>query len=205
MFQVAESEGSRSMFSHLPVQYWKLAMAKCPNLKIIYVFRNPKDVLVSFFNFYRTIIPLGSFTGTWDDFFEMFKKRELFYGDYLDHVKGWYSYCMQENENALVLCYEDIKADLKGTVEKMANFLGKDVQENTIDVIARMTTFQTLKDNKALDANMEKFPVSNGRSDNLRRGLVGDWKCYFTKEQSEIIDEKCDKMVKPLGINFTFE
>ena len=56
--------------------------------KYIYVYRNPKDVLVSYYHFYCTFLPCDV---SWDVFFEH-RDPEGIYGNLLDHVKGWYEH-----------------------------------------------------------------------------------------------------------------
>ena len=34
---------------------------------------------------------LGCFPGTWDEFFTMFEKKQLLYGDYFDWVLPWWN------------------------------------------------------------------------------------------------------------------
>ena len=39
----------------------------------------------------------------------------------------------------------------------------------------------------------------------LRKGIIGDWKNHFTKEQSEEYEEKIIKILKEHGLNFDYE
>ena len=38
------------------------------------MFRNPKDLCVSYYHFYRSSSSFGNFKGTWPEFLEMFKE-----------------------------------------------------------------------------------------------------------------------------------
>ncbi len=200
-----EVEGPRLLKTHLPLRYWKEQLDKYPELKIIQTVRNPKDTTVSFFHFYRTNLLLGGFHGNWEEFFEMVKADQIAFGDFFDYHADWYSY-HKERKNSLVLCYEDMKKDLRGNVKKIVDFLGKDVSDKVIDIITKRTTFENMKkDEKLMPSLTKKNPFNAGRSEFMRKGRAGDWKEYFNKEQEDFIDEKCKDILSPLGIEFTYE
>ena len=48
---------------------------------------------------------------------------EISFGNHCEHVAEWYK--VRNDENVLFLLYEEMKADLKGNVMKIAEFLGK--------------------------------------------------------------------------------
>ena len=64
----AEKPDPRTIKTHLPLCYWKAALDKSANTKVIQTIRNPKDTLVSFYHFCRMNMTLGCFDGTWDEF-----------------------------------------------------------------------------------------------------------------------------------------
>ena len=101
-------------------------------VKTIVVMRNPKDMLVSCFHFYKINNVLGLFDGSWDDFFELFKSKRLIYGDWLDHVSGYWKNCSKRN-NVLFIQYEEALDDIKATLKRIASFLKKDLDEETLD------------------------------------------------------------------------
>ena len=49
--------------------------------------RNPKDTLVSYYHFYNTRAMFDKIP-TFSEFFEIFKKNDLVFGDWFDHVLG---------------------------------------------------------------------------------------------------------------------
>ena len=44
-----------------------------------------------------------------------------------------------------------------------------------------------------------------GVSQFMRKGQVGDWKGYFTSEQSRAVDELYESRFKSVGLEFDFE
>ncbi len=85
--------------------------------RVIVVMRNPKDSLVSFYHFHKNQ-PGLAFPGTWDESFDLYQKKELFYGDFMDFNVG--SWQHRGEGNFLFLKYEDMKRDLTSTVQQIA-------------------------------------------------------------------------------------
>ena len=44
-----------------------------------------------------------------------------------------------------------------------------------------------------------------GKPSFLRKGEVGDWRNYFSAEQSAAMDHKCKEKLKDTGIEFEYE
>ena len=67
-----------------------LNFANCPksaHAKYIYVVRNPKDCLTSYYYHNRNFKIYEWAEGDFDVFFELFINGELAFGDYFDHVR----------------------------------------------------------------------------------------------------------------------
>ena len=145
---------------------------------------------------------LGLYLGTWDDFFELIRNDQLVYGDLFPQVAEWYSF-NKDRENSMILVYEDMKVDLKENLIKLNQFLGKNISESTLDLIAHKVTFDNMKkDSKINVSNFTKFEES--RSKFLRKGTVGDWKNYFNEEQNNYIEKRTKEYFDSIGLNFQY-
>lgn len=107
--------------------------------RYIYVMRDPKDVLLSYYRFFE-----GWFFEAGTISLETFA-RELFLeggrsGRYWDHVRSWWAQSGQAS--VLMLCYEDIKQDLAGTVRRVAAFIGCPLDDELRDVVVRQSSFE---------------------------------------------------------------
>ena len=85
--------------------------------KVIYVFRNPKDTVVSWYHFQRMNVLYG-FTGSFDAFFELFLRGDVAYGCYWFNVLSWWR--LRHRPNVLVLTYEAMHSDLLAVVRQVA-------------------------------------------------------------------------------------
>ncbi|XP_022089834.1 sulfotransferase 1A1-like [Acanthaster planci] len=200
----AETPSPRLLKSHLPgqllpPQIWE----KKP--KIVYVLRNPKDVAVSFFYFSKMAQKDPAVLAqTFDEFFEELQEGKNHYGPWWDHYL--YFWKRRHDENILVLRFEDMKKDLRGTVEKISRFLDKNLSNETIDAITEHCTFSNMKNNKMaqLDSLFDKKDLPEGSSF-MRKGKVGDWKSHFKVAQNEAMDALIQDKLHGTGLTFDFE
>ncbi|KAH6926208.1 hypothetical protein HPB50_015820 [Hyalomma asiaticum] len=106
--------------THLPFdegRFWSHA-------KYIYVARNPYDVCVSLYNHLKTQTTAAKRSLTFDEFLQFFVGGKANYGSYLEgSLLPWYS--RRNESNVLLLTYEDLHADIKSQVMRIAGFLGK--------------------------------------------------------------------------------
>ncbi|KAK2493940.1 hypothetical protein MC885_009317 [Smutsia gigantea] len=189
----------RTLKTHLPVQlvppsFWK------ENVKIIYVARNAKDCLVSYYHFSK-MLKMVPDPGTWEEYVEAFKAGKVVWGAWYDHVKGWWA--MKDQHRILYLFYEDMKEDPKREIQKILKFLEKDVTEEVLNKIIYHTSFDVMKQNPM--ANYTTLPPSimdHSISPFMRKGMSGDWKNYFTVAQNEEFDKDYQK--KMAGSTLTF-
>ncbi len=200
----AKADHPRTAKTHLPLRFLKDQLDRSPETRIICVLRNPKDTLVSYYHFHRMNIQLGWFNGTWDQFFEIVKEKDLLWGDYFEHVAEWYKF-LKDRKNTLILRYEEMKTHLKEHVVKIAQFTGKELADEVIDIIVERVTLKNMAKDKRFNAEegTEAF-FKLGRAKLIRKGEVGGWKNYFNVEQNEYIEMRCKEMLDPLGLQFDY-
>ncbi|KAK3745841.1 hypothetical protein QZH41_014930 [Actinostola sp. cb2023] len=173
--------------------------------KYIYVIRNPKDVAVSFYHHYQGF-KMYEFDHPWDEFFEMFIENKVVYGSWYDHVLGWWAH--RDDPKILFLKYEDMKKDLPCAVQQITKFVGKDLSPEMVERIADQTTFSAMStDSKGRfydDEEMETKHRVPGATRFIRKGEVGDWRNYFTEEQSRRFDELYEQNMAGSGLELEF-
>ena len=166
-------------------------------VKYIYLARNPKDLAVSFFHF--SSMPFLNFEGTWEEFLQYFMQGKVPGGSYFDHVLEWWSH--KDDENVLFLKYEDLKKDLKGQIKMIADFLGLNFSDEQAGAVAEQCTFQVMKSNSNTDLIQLVSKVFK-KGSHLRKGIIGDWKNHFSKEQLEEFDKLYQSHVEGTGLQF---
>ncbi|XP_071478960.1 sulfotransferase 1A1-like [Diadema antillarum] len=181
-----------------------------PEVKVIYVARNPKDAAVSLYHFCQSLRYMPSYE-SWDEFFELFIAGRGPVGSWFENVLPWWR--RRNHPNVLFLKYEDMKKDHRGAVEQVASFMGKSLSDDVIDRIVEASTFSAMKKSKSTNPDSYYVPAglttressTNIGSSFMRKGVIGDWKNYFTDEQNRRYDELYDKEMADSGLKFQFE
>ncbi|XP_076193046.1 sulfotransferase 1 family member D1-like isoform X1 [Aptenodytes patagonicus] len=157
----------RLVKTHLPVRLLPTSF-RDKDCKVIYMARNPKDVVVSYYYFYQ-MAKVHPNPGTLGEFLETFMAGKVAYGSWYEHVQGWWE--KKQEKQLLYLFYEDMKKDPQQEVQKILQFLGKEVAEGTVARILHHTSFQEMRKNPA--ANYETMPTTlmdHSLSPFLRKG-----------------------------------
>ncbi|GBM47437.1 Amine sulfotransferase [Araneus ventricosus] len=107
--------------------------------KYIYVARNPKDCCVSFYHHMKNLPGYQFADGSFEEFFDLFIKGEVEFGDYFDHLLPWYN--ARHCSNVYFTTFEEMKIDLKEVAMKVAEFIDKTEAEylkNNPEVLERI-------------------------------------------------------------------
>ncbi|XP_070589496.1 amine sulfotransferase-like [Erythrolamprus reginae] len=171
--------------------------------KIIYMLRNPKDVFVSSYHFTQSPVkmqPIKDF----DTFLGKFLAGEVFCSSWLDHVEGWYAH--REDFNILFLFYEEMQKDLRSSVLKICNLLGRELTEMEVDDVVDKATFDNMKMDPRANYKFTSsaYPLF-GKKEFLRKGIVGDWKNNMTVAQSEKFDRVFKERMEKLPFSFCWD
>lgn len=181
-------------FQLVPLGFWE---NKC---KTIYVARNAKDNLVSYY-YFDLMNNTQPEPGPFDGYIKKFMQGELSWGSWYDHVKGYWE--EREKKNILYLFYEDMKENPRREVVRIMKYLDLSVSDEVIDRIVKLTSFKIMKDNPMANYSCVPSPVFDQTiSPFMRKGEVGDWKNHFSAEQSKMFDEDYEKQMKGFNIPF---
>ncbi|XP_078670846.1 sulfotransferase 1B1-like [Branchiostoma floridae x Branchiostoma belcheri] len=164
--------------------------------KILVVMRNPKDTAVSYYHHCLRCRSIDANQLPWPKYFQDALVGKEEYGSFFDHVLSWWE--KRGDPHFIFLKYEDMKKDVASEVKKIAKFLEADLDAATIAGISEKCTFEGMK------ATLDNSRYS-GRRVNARKGVVGDWKNYFTDEQNQAFDAQYDEKLKGTGLDFEFE
>ncbi|KAM5227367.1 sulfotransferase 1A1-like [Ctenodactylus gundi] len=191
-----ETSAPRLIKTHLPVSLIPQSLWD-QKVKVVYVARNAKDVAVSYYYFYK-MAKLHPDPGPWHSFLEEFMdgKAEsnpnplcfpMAYGSWYQHVQEWWE--LSRTHPVLYLFYEDLKENPKQEIQKILDFVGHSLSEETMDLIVKHTSFKEMKKNPMTNYTTVGLDGMDHRvSPFMRKGITGDWKNAFTVAQNERFD-----------------
>jgi len=184
--------------------------------KIIYMVRDPRDILVSgmyHFRFYSDWLnQLTTNHSVPQKPLKLAKKIDaklhsrqhkvnrmlnmLQNGD--EHIAncgwGWNEHLSSyiASGNALIIKYEDLLQNGLETAKKILTHVGKEKSETTIKKDLHLQSFKVKK-----QILSEKKEVVKAK--HMRKGIVGDWQNQIPKETVEILEIRHDELMKKLG------
>ncbi|XP_072250815.1 sulfotransferase 2B1-like isoform X2 [Leuresthes tenuis] len=177
---VDQLKSPRALVTHFPYNLMPRSF-HTSKAKVIYVMRNPKDVLVSSYYFHQMATFLED-PGTFDEFLDKFLEGRVLFGKWTDHVKSWRR--AELGDRILFITYEDMVQDLPAAIRRMSDFLCRDLSEEVIQKIAEHCSFKTMKGNSMSNFSLvPKEYMDCDKSPFLRKGISGDWKNHFSPEQ----------------------
>ena len=157
--------GFRVFNTHLK---WDM-LPKGSSYKYIYIYRDGKDVVCSFFHHLTNQVGDGEYSGTFKQFLSSWLQGDLPYGEWMDHLKSWsYSniidvnaqidtFDMNESQtqstpNILYLKYENLVTNIKQEVPRLHKFLhqsNSSHQDCILDHVYETISFDSMKQNIA--------------------------------------------------------
>ncbi|XP_021735569.1 flavonol sulfotransferase-like [Chenopodium quinoa] len=182
--------------------------SKC---RILYICRNPLDMLVSLYFFSINFMKkqVEDFKPpSMEEFFEDFHDGRHPCGPFFEHVVEFWKTSLERPEKVLFLKYEDLKDDPTFHLKRLAKFIGvpfspQEESEGVITQIIELCSIKTMKElevNKSDDKAIDKF---FDKKTYFRKGEVGDWINHFTPTMVERMKNLMEEKLKGTGLSFT--
>ena len=166
-----------------------------PGIKKICILRDPKDRIVSwhFSQVRKNRIPNSP------------KVSEILIQSFCKRIKLEYESLLNYNGNIHVLTYEDMTNDPYKETKKMLDYLGANSSDEIVNKVVEEGSFKNrTKLNKAENDKIRERGEESINSQ-FRKGIVGDWKNYLTKDQIKYIRKELrrlqNKVNKKFGID----
>lgn len=178
---------------------------KTSDCRIVYAFRDPKDVLVSCWHFISKIKKAEEVQPiSLAEAFEQFSRGASAYGPYWDHVMEYWKASLEFPGKILFLSYEELKKDPFPHVRKLAEFLGygfstEEVEAGDVSKIIELCSFEKLSN---LEVNKSGTHLAFEEIENkifFRQGKVGDAKNHLSEEMMLIMDEITEQKFKNMN------
>lgn len=151
------------------------------NVKIIYIYRDLRDVFLSHLIKNNTTF------------------EEVYQSGFIDHCINLYDKWMSLS-NVYVSKYEDVVNNIKSEVKSISEFLNMNCSDNELIEIANNYSFKKQKDritriNKdsiQTYGNLKFDPKNLLHHNHLNKGEIGGWRTYFTSSQIQLLNAKVE-------------
>jgi hypothetical protein len=168
--------------------------------KIIYIVRDPRDVLISYYEFQlkrRVITEECSL----EEFVPRFMESEIEpkTGSWRDHVVSWTATRGGE-KNFLLLRYEDMIADTQRESTKIASFLGFDTSaERIARAVALSSADRMRKLEKEQSRQWKETKKTRQDKPFVRKAASGGWKTFLPEQCGAQIESAWGDVMRSVG------
>jgi len=159
--------------------------------KIVFLVREPKDVLTSHY------LHKKNRNLTYDKIISEFIRDPKYGIDKLIKFMNLWENNRDLAGKFLLMKYEDMKEDTKSEVKKFLDFIGLNVEEEIIDWAIEESRFEKMKEIEIKNTleNVSSPELRAGNLDNedsfkVRKGKVGGYSEYMSKEDVEFINQR---------------
>ncbi len=165
--------------------------------KVVYIVRDPRDVLISYYHFHRKfqLIDDGHPIERYGDDFLV---GRLPYGSWGEHIGGWID-ARKGDDDFLMVRYEDLLSYGPETVRKICSFVGISANQSAIDRALRLSSAERMR---ALEEKEQSLWSSRGvRTDikHVRQARAGTWREELPKDLAEAVASKWGDLMTSLG------
>lgn len=182
----------RIMKSHLPVHLLPKGLWTVKP-KVIFVARNPKDAIVSFFHHHTS---LGAFKGSKEEYVNGMLSNRIRYAPFAEII---FEFWQLRNEPYIYFTsFERMKKDLRSVVVGVSAFLGKSIpNEQEMSELLDHLSFKKMKDNRRCnhltEGQMlrEHFGSNQIQNDSwfVRKGAVDSYKAELDENARERLEK----------------
>lgn len=165
--------------------------------KIIYIVRDYRDVLVSYFHYQ---VSLGDFSGSFSEFIHRVDMLHPF-GSWKEHVSKAFAFSEKHPDRILILRYEDLLQETTKELGRISDFIGF---KGTIsfEMIVEKCRFEQLKMMEQKHGSM--FNEKSGKLF-FREGKSGGWQNVFSKEDLRIVLQEQGNMPVLLKAGYSID
>lgn len=153
------------------------AMLADSGIQFIYMERDYRDVIVS--RFYHELVG-NKTTNDFTDFFT--NKGKKFLTEAYNYNKFWFE-LKEHSPNVLQIKYEDLKNSYNKELGRLNEFLG-----DTVFDVEKVLHLNNINNNRKFHTSEWMSVFSSAGGDFYRKGIVGDYKNYFSEIQLKEFD-----------------
>lgn len=166
--------------------------------KIIYVYRDGRDVLVSLYNYMKSF-NLDIKDTSFKEFIRMENKFDCKgYSGVMNRVEYWKYHVdsWRNDTNCLLLSFDEMRFEYHSTLEKISKFIEVPVNEDVVDVRRTGSGNNSTFIDKAKEKLKKTLSRKSISSINYRQGKSGSWEDYFDSDDLKFYSNTVGELLK---------
>lgn len=167
--------------------------------KVIYVIRDVRDVYISYYKFHLKFKSKNVEISR-DEFLDRFINGGLDdFGTWRQNVLSWTSKQEELPNGLLLLKYEELKTNPSNTLRDLAQFIGIELSEDSIEKAVGWTSLENMKLLEKQQTDASLFKNSKKGMDFTNNGLPKGWRNMLSDNEIEIITESNRDVLERFG------
>jgi hypothetical protein len=160
--------------------------------RTIYIMRDPRDTMVSYYHHHRLTVPNRNRT-----LIEFLQGQKQWPCSWEEHVRGWFRH--RSDPGILIIRYEEMHRDKEGVLRRVLDFSGVKYTDAHIE---RAHANSDIKRMRALEESfgMTKVAPVGNEERFVRKGKPGGWREELNPEEQEVLQ----RVYGPLAGEFGF-
>ncbi|WP_010529270.1 sulfotransferase domain-containing protein [Lentibacillus jeotgali] len=166
--------------------------------KVIYLVRDPRDVVISYYHHFRKYYGESR---DFDKFFEAFMEGDVGPGMWDASIESWLDNQEKVKNGFLLVKYEELLENTSKEAKRIISFLNLDRSEQEINEAVNWASFDNMKtlEQKQQTHLNGPSPLVNQNMPFVREGKANNWKSVLSNEQQQQINQAFDTTLSRLG------
>ncbi len=173
----------------------KMDISHCKGAKVVFVVRDPRDVVLSYYHHRSKRLPSYRFPGSASEFL-----RDRHFG--IGHLVAFMNFLVVQaaRHEHMFLFYEDMRQDPYTEMEKLLRFGGSFMDEEALRDCIQYGSFENMRNMELTGrygSELTQQTAGDPNSFKVRKGIVGGYRTELSKTDATYLDEEIQSKLDP--------
>lgn len=160
--------------------------------RTVYVMRDPRDVMVSYYHHHRLTVPGWNSSLT-----EFLQATNQWPCSWEEHVRGWLHH--RAEPGMLILRYEEMHRDKEGVLRRVLDFAGIRYTDAQVERALANSDFKRMRALEESHGLNSRITVVGNEERFMRKGKPGGWREELSPEEQEVLQRVYGPLAREFG------